>query len=215
MFVRSMAPPVSSVQVTLNRTDATYKTDNPYRFPASLCAIILNSGKCSKFSTKWYCPIKMTQGQLKILVLLQPVSQFRICESTSKQMHLLWWVVADKIDSFGPNLSPHIHVVTQVDGTANPAAGCPDQLQKEWQDRQWNTNLTDCTSLNHLGLQNYSGYLCVMSTNWARASEGAVGITLLWVREWVVLHFIIPGLHMERGWTIPGEMSNLWRQCSK
>lgn len=47
-----------------------------------------------------------------------------------------------------------------------------------------------------------------MSTDWARAFEGAVGITLLRVREGVVFHFIIPGLHMECGWTIPGEMSN-------
>lgn len=46
-----------------------------------------------------------------------------------------------------------------------------------------------------------------MSTNWAGASEGAVGVTLLRVREGVVFHFIIPGLYMERGWTIPGEMS--------
>lgn len=43
---------------------------------------------------------------------------------------LLWWIVADKIDSFGPNLSPYIHVVTQVDGTANPTTGGPNQLQK-------------------------------------------------------------------------------------
>ncbi len=46
-----------------------------------------------------------------------------------------------------------------------------------------------------------------MSAHWPRASEGAVGVTLLRVREGVVFHFIIPGLHMERGWTIPGEMS--------
>ena len=48
-----------------------------------------------------------------------------------------------------------------------------------------------------------------MSTNWAGASEGAIGVTLLRVREGVVFDFIIPGLHMERGWTIPGEMSKL------
>lgn len=46
-----------------------------------------------------------------------------------------------------------------------------------------------------------------MSTNWAGASEGAVGVTLLGVREGVVLHFVVPGLHMERGRTKPGEMS--------
>lgn len=46
-----------------------------------------------------------------------------------------------------------------------------------------------------------------MSTNWPGASEWAIGVTLLRVREGVVFHFIIPGLDMERGWTIPGEMS--------
>lgn len=45
-------------------------------------------------------------------------------------MCLLWWIVADKINSFGPYLSPHIHVVTQVDGAANPTASGPNQLQK-------------------------------------------------------------------------------------
>lgn len=55
-----------------------------------------------------------------------------------------------------------------------------------------------------------------MSTNWPGASEGAIGVTLLRVREGVVFHFIIPGLHMERGWTIPGEMCKhtQWLQCS-
>lgn len=46
-----------------------------------------------------------------------------------------------------------------------------------------------------------------MGANRAGASEGAIGVTLLRVREGVVLHFIVPGLHMERGRTIPGEMS--------
>lgn len=46
-----------------------------------------------------------------------------------------------------------------------------------------------------------------MSTNWAGASEGAIGVTLLRVREGVVFHLIIPGLHMERGWAMPGEMT--------
>lgn len=46
-----------------------------------------------------------------------------------------------------------------------------------------------------------------MSTNWAGAFEGAIWVALLRVREGVVFHFIIPGLHMKRRWTIPGEMS--------
>lgn len=46
-----------------------------------------------------------------------------------------------------------------------------------------------------------------MSTNWPGASERAVRVALLRVREAVVFHFIIPGLHMERGWTIPGHVS--------
>lgn len=55
--------------------------------------------------------------------------------------------------------------------------------------------------------QSHIRYLSVMCTNWAGASEGTVGITLLRVRKGVVLHFIVPGLHMERRRTIPREVS--------
>lgn len=71
---------------------------------------------------------KWQESTFKILVDLQPTYQSCNCERTSQQMCLLWWIVADKIDGFGPNLSPHIHVVTQVDGTANPTACGPYQL---------------------------------------------------------------------------------------
>lgn len=46
-------------------------------------------------------------------------------------------------------------------------------------------------------------YLSVVSTNWARAPQGAIGVTVLRVRERVVLDFIIPGLDMEGGGAIP------------
>lgn len=46
-------------------------------------------------------------------------------------------------------------------------------------------------------------YLCVVGANWAGASERAVGVALLRVGEGVVLHFIIPGLHVKGGWPIP------------
>lgn len=45
-------------------------------------------------------------------------------------MYLLWWIIADKVNSFGPNLSPHVHVVAHVDGAADPTAGGPNQLQQ-------------------------------------------------------------------------------------
>lgn len=45
-----------------------------------------------------------------------------------------------------------------------------------------------------------------MSTNWAGASEGAIGVTLLRISEGVVFHFIIPGLHVGGGRAIPSEM---------
>lgn len=46
-----------------------------------------------------------------------------------------------------------------------------------------------------------------MGTNWPGASERAVRVALLRVREAVVFHFIIPGLHMERGRTISEHVS--------
>lgn len=55
--------------------------------------------------------------------------------------------------------------------------------------------------------QSKARYLCIMGTNWPGASERAVRVALLRVREAVVFHFIIPGLHMERGWTISGHVS--------
>lgn len=48
------------------------------------------------------------------------------------------------------------------------------------------------------------GYLGIVSTNWAGAFEGAVGVALLRVREGEISHFIVPGLHMEGGGPIPG-----------
>lgn len=45
--------------------------------------------------------------------------------------------------------------------------------------------------------------MSVMGANWSRASERAVRVALLRVREGVVLHLIIPGLHMEGGRPIP------------
>lgn len=69
-------------------------------------------------------------NEFTILFLLLPLCQSHNGESISQNMNLLWWIVADKIDGFGPNLSPHIHVVTQINSTANATAGGPDQLQK-------------------------------------------------------------------------------------
>lgn len=120
--------------------------------------------------------------------------------NTAKQICSLWWVVADKIDSFGPDLSPHIHVVAHVDSTADPTAGSPDQLQ--------NRHQRDHMVSYPWGkwyIWMYTTYLCVMSANWARASEGAVGVTLLGVRVREVLYLVVPGLHVECGWTISEE----------
>lgn len=50
-------------------------------------------------------------------------------------------------------------------------------------------------------------YLSVMGANWAGASERAVGVALLRVGEGVVLHLVVPGLHVERGRPIPGDVS--------
>lgn len=44
-----------------------------------------------------------------------------------------------------------------------------------------------------------------MGANWAGASERAVRVALLGVGEGVVLHLIIPGLHVEGGRPIPAE----------
>ena len=49
-------------------------------------------------------------------------------------------------------------------------------------------------------------YLSVVSTHGAGASEGAVGVALLRVREGVILHLIVPGLHVEGGGAMPGDM---------
>lgn len=46
-----------------------------------------------------------------------------------------------------------------------------------------------------------------MGANWAGASERAVGVALLRVGEGVVLHLVVPGLHVERGRLIPGDVS--------
>ena len=45
--------------------------------------------------------------------------------------NLRWRVVADQIDSFGPDHSPYVHVVTHIDGTADPITGCPHQLKNK------------------------------------------------------------------------------------
>ncbi len=42
-----------------------------------------------------------------------------------------WRVVADQINSFSPDHSPHVHVVTHIDGTANTVASRPHQLKIE------------------------------------------------------------------------------------
>lgn len=49
-------------------------------------------------------------------------------------------------------------------------------------------------SLTHLG---------VMGAHGSRAALGAPGVALLWVRICVVLHLIIPGLHMVSRWAVP------------
>lgn len=46
-----------------------------------------------------------------------------------------------------------------------------------------------------------------MGANWAGASERAVGVALLRVGEGVVLHLVVPGLHVERGRPVPGDVS--------
>lgn len=48
---------------------------------------------------------------------------------TSKNVR--WRVVADQVDSFSPDHSPHVHVVTHIDGTANAIASRPHQLKIE------------------------------------------------------------------------------------
>lgn len=52
------------------------------------------------------------------------------------------------------------------------------------------------------------GYLGVVSTNWAGAFKGAIGVTLLRVGEGEILHFIVPGLHMEGGGPVPASKRN-------
>lgn len=37
-------------------------------------------------------------------------------------------VIADQINSLGPDLAPDVHVVAQIDGTADPTASGPDEL---------------------------------------------------------------------------------------
>ena len=44
---------------------------------------------------------------------------------------LLGRVVADQVESVLPHFSPHVHPRTQVHGTAHPARGGPDQLQRQ------------------------------------------------------------------------------------
>lgn len=118
---------------------------------------------------------------------------------------LLWWIVADKIDSFGPNLPPHIHVVTQVDGTTDPTARGPNQLQ---QGDIYKSDLPPPLRSHDQMVQAVIGYLGIVSTNWAWAFEGAIGVTLLRVWEGEIFHFIIPGLHVEGGGSIPGSKYN-------
>lgn len=52
-------------------------------------------------------------------------------EWKKNKKNLRWWVVADQIDSFCPDHSPHVHVVTHVDGAANTIACGPHQLDNE------------------------------------------------------------------------------------
>lgn len=44
--------------------------------------------------------------------------------------YLRWRVITHEVDSFGPDHSPHVHIVTHVDGTTDFIAGGPNQLQK-------------------------------------------------------------------------------------
>lgn len=130
---------------------------------------------------------------------------------------LLWWIVADKINRFGPNLPPHIHVVAHVDGATDPTACGPNQLQ------QGDTQTNHACSSPHPPkkkkcdqmVQTLIGYLCIVSTNWAGAFEGAVGVTLLRVWEGEVFHFIVPGLHVEGGGPIPASKRSYHRLCMR
>lgn len=46
-------------------------------------------------------------------------------------INLRWGVVADQIDSFGPDHSPNIHVVAHIDGTADTITSGPHQLKEK------------------------------------------------------------------------------------
>lgn len=45
--------------------------------------------------------------------------------------NLRWRVVADQVDGFSPDHSPHVHVVTHIDGAADTIACRPHQLKIE------------------------------------------------------------------------------------
>ena len=42
---------------------------------------------------------------------------------------LLGRVIANQINSLRPDLAPDVHVVAQIDGTADPVTGGPDELK--------------------------------------------------------------------------------------
>ena len=60
-----------------------------------------------------------------------------------------------------------------------------------------------------------ASYLCVMSTNWAGASERAVGVALLRVGVGEVLHLVVPGLDVEGWGLIPGETQDQGNEDSE
>lgn len=123
VFVWCMSPPVTPENTKENK-GICFSIDLIFSHIIQLHSILIThqfihliSGIVNMVQKNRFCTIILSQWSGK-----------------QKGIVLRGWVVAHQVYGFGPDHAPYIHVVTDVDGTADSIARCPDQLQKNVKD---------------------------------------------------------------------------------